>query len=280
MTASGNSSTIRPAGGSATAARNVTPGAASLTIQTAEGIEFALPLAGPVSRLLALTIDLAIVMAITSLASKIISAFAIFGEDTTGAFMIIAYFVINIGYGIAAEWAWRGQTIGKRLLKLRVIDARGLRLQPSQVIMRNLLRPVDGLPAFYLLGGGISLFHPNYQRLGDIAAGTVVVRTPEIGEPDLDQILGGKFNSLLEHRHLAARLRQRVPPAMAALALESLVRRESLEPSARLAVYRELTAYFRSLVEFPAEAVENLPDEQYVRNVVEILFRANRRSPA
>ena len=65
----------------------------------------------------------------------------------------ILYFVVWIGYGILFEWFWRGQTPGKRLFRLRVMDVNGLRLQFHQILMRNLLRAVDSLPACYLVGG-------------------------------------------------------------------------------------------------------------------------------
>jgi hypothetical protein len=172
-------------------------------------------------------------------------------------------------------WFWRGQTIGKRLFHLRVIDATGLRLEPSQVIIRNLLRYVDGLPVCYLVGCITSLMNRRMQRLGDLAAGTVVVRAVQLKQPDFDQLLGSRFNSLLEQRHLAARLRQRVPPSIASIALDALMRRNQLEPGPRLELFRDLANYFRKLVEYPPEVVEQLPDEQYVRNVVEILFRAS-----
>jgi len=108
--------------------------------------------------------------------------------------------------------------------------------------------------------------------LGDLAANTIVVRDVRPAQPDLTQLLGGKFNSLLEHRHLAARLRQRVPPPAASLAVDALLRREQFDPGSRLELFAQLAAYFRTFVEFPAEATEQLSDEQYVRNVAEILF--------
>jgi hypothetical protein len=101
-----------------------------------------------------------------------------------------------------------------------------------------------------------------------------VVRVPEIRKPDLDQIEGSKFNSLAQYPHLAARLRQRVSPRTARIAVESLLRRDRFDPVARLALFAELANHFRSLVEFPPEATESLGDERYVRNVVEILFKA------
>jgi uncharacterized RDD family membrane protein YckC len=216
------------------------------------------------------------VMTIGYVAEKILAPLAFFGKDFSDAVKIIAFFLISLLYTTLAEWLWRGQTVGKRLLRLRVVDAGGFRLEPSQVIVRNLMRLVDGLPALYLLGGITCLVSRHRQRLGDLAAGTVVIRAPKLSRPDLDQLLGGKYNSLAEIRHLAARLRHKVRPEMGAIALEALLRRGEIDPQARLSLFGEMAEYFRALVVYPAEIVEQLSDEQYVRNVVEILFRAER----
>jgi len=140
-------------------------------------------------------------------------------------------------------------------------------------VIRNLLRPVDGLPIFYLVGGIASLVSRRAQRLGDLVAGTVVVHNPLHTEPDVEQLLGGKYNSLRNHPHLAARLRQRATPDDARLALQAILRREEFEPEARVRLFRRFADYFRRLVPFPPETVESIPDEQYLRNVVDILFR-------
>jgi uncharacterized RDD family membrane protein YckC len=245
----------------------------TLTLRTPEGIVFSLPLAGPLTRFLAFSVDLAVVTAAGSVLGTVLGSFRLLSLDLAQAFTVVAYFAISIGYGIGTEWLWRGQTIGKRLLRLRVVDEHGLRLQPSQIVVRNLLRFVDLLPAFYLVGGAAMALSRRAQRLGDIAAGTVVVRALRPAEPDLDQILAGKFNSLREHPHLAARLRQQVGPEEAALALRALLRRDTLDPEARVTLFRDLAAHFRRLVEFPPDAVEGIADEQYVRNVVDVVFR-------
>src|SRR5205814_573295 len=117
----------------------------------------------------------------------------------SAALYTLGYFILSIGYGIASEWSWRGQTIGKKLFRLRVVDAEGLRLQFNQIVTRNLLRFVDSLPAFYFVGGVVSLLNPSCQRLGDIAANTIVIRNPRLAEPDLDQLLAGKYNSLRQY---------------------------------------------------------------------------------
>ena len=152
------------------------------------------------------------------------------------------------------------------------MDDHALRLEFSQIGVRNLLRFVDALPLFYLVGGASCFFSRYSQRLGDFAANTIVVRDLKPSQPDLNQLLGGRYNSMLEHRHLAARLRHHVPPAAATIALDAMLRRESFEPRARVELFAELAAYFKSLVEFPPEATEQLSDEQYVRNVAEILY--------
>ena len=247
----------------------------SLDIRTPEGISFSVPLAGPVARLLALTLDFLVILAAQQVVGRIIGAFPKVAADVGDAFGILVLFVFAAVYPMIAEWFWRGQTVGKRLFHLRVIDATGLRLEPAQVIIRNLLRYVDGLPVCYLVGSVTSLFNRRMQRLGDLAAGTVVVRSVQLKQPDLDQLLGARFNSLIEQRHLAARLRQRVPPEIASIALDALIRRGQLEPGARVELFGDLARYFKKLVEYPPEVIEQMADEQYVRNVVEILFRAN-----
>jgi uncharacterized RDD family membrane protein YckC len=246
---------------------------AELRIRTPEGVAFSYPLAGPVIRCLAWMIDLLVVGVISQALSLIAKMAGIISADFGMALATVAYFAVSIGYTIATEWAWRGQTIGKRLLKLRVMDAQGLRLQVNQVVIRNLLRFVDMLPVCYLVGGITCLVDARARRLGDIAANTVVVHLPQRSEPDLDQLLAGKFNSLRQQPHLEARLRQRVSPDEARLALQALVRRDDLDPAARPALFAELADHFKALVTFPPELVEAMPDEQFVRNVADILFR-------
>lgn len=253
---------------------------ARLRIRTPEGIVFTLPLAGPVARFLAFLIDLACIWAIGSTVSTVLGSMGILSLDIAAAFMTVAYFVISIGYGIGAEWLWRGQTVGKRVLGLRVLDEQGLRLTFSQIVARNLLRFVDSLPAFYMVGGVAMLASRRGQRLGDFAANTVVVRALPLRQPDLDQLLAKKYNSLREHPVLAARLRQRVTPDEAGLALRALLRRDRLDPPARVELFRDIADHFRSLVEFPGEVTEGMADEQYVRNVVDIVFRAVPAPPS
>ena len=249
----------------------------ALRIRTPEGVVFSLPLAGPVRRCLAMVLDLFCVSVILTTLGYLVRAFSLVSDDAARAVYSLLFFIISTGYATALEWLWRGQTVGKRVMRLRVMDAEGLRLRPSQILLRNLLRPIDSLPLLYLVGGAVTFFNQKRQRLGDLAAGTVVVVEAPFEEPDFTRIAGGAFNSLAAYPHLAARLRMRAAPALIAVTFEALLRRDQFEPTARLELYRSLASAFRAEAEFPSAATEDLSDEQYLRNVLEVIANQGTR---
>ena len=241
-------------------------------IRTPEGIEFRLELAGPAQRFLAWVIDFAVViMMVMTLQYLAILGFLI-GPDFFNAVLMLLYFTTMLGYGIVMEWFFQGRTIGKFVMKLRVLDVQGLRMHFSQVAVRNLLRLVDSIPLLYLLGGIVMMLSPARQRLGDIAANTVVVRERKPVVPDLDQILTDKYNSFRQYPHLEARLRQRISPTEIAILIQALLRREQLADDDRLSLYRALADRLRELTPFPEEATAGLSDEQYMRNALESIY--------
>ncbi|MBT8350039.1 MAG: RDD family protein [Deltaproteobacteria bacterium] len=245
----------------------------TLTIRTPEGVVFSLQLAGPVTRFMSWVIDLACISAISSILNIFFKIIGMISHDFAMAVGILSYFLVSIGYGITTEWYWQGQTLGKRLLRLRVMDEQGLRLQFSQIVIRNLLRFVDSLPLFYMVGGMACLISKKAQRLGDFAANTLVVWNPSVSKPDLNQILEGKYNSFRQYPHIEARLRQRISPQEAGIALQAIMRREEIDPNARIELFNDIVSYFKTVVEFPQEATDGISDEQYLRNVVDALYR-------
>jgi uncharacterized RDD family membrane protein YckC len=245
----------------------------TLVIQTPEGISFTQHLAGPVTRFLASSIDLAGITLISGILSQVLLLAAVVNPDFALAARTVCYFVVTIGYSILLELIWRGQTLGKRALKIRVVDAEGFRLRPAQIVIRNLLRVVDLLPAFYAVGGICCAISSKYQRLGDIAANTVVIYAAPEKIPDLELLFSGTYNSLRNHAHLAAQLRKSISPGEARIALEAVGRRAELDPSSRIELYRQVAHRLRSLVSFPEETLEGMTDEQYVRNIVDLIYR-------
>jgi hypothetical protein len=93
----------------------------------------------------------------------------------TVAILIIVVFLIFAGYFILFEWLWNGPTPGKRLMKLRVIKDSGRQITLFEALARNLLRFVDYMPGLYLAGAITMLCNKKSKRLGDLAAGTLVV---------------------------------------------------------------------------------------------------------
>lgn len=248
----------------------------SLAIETPEGVVFRYELATPVTRALAWSVDAAAIGMLSMVATKLSQVAGAVNADFAAALGVILYFVISVGYGIVLEWRWRGQTLGKRVMGLRVVDAQGLRLQLPQIALRNFLRFVDGLPLLYLVGGIAALVSARSQRLGDLAANTIVARERRWEEPDVERVAPAKYNSLLAYPYLAARLRSLANPEAIGLAIRAAAARDGYEPRARIELFGELAAYFRGLVAFPEEAIEGLTDEQFVRSVVRVVYGGTR----
>jgi uncharacterized RDD family membrane protein YckC len=105
------------------------------------------------------------------------------------AVMILALFLILTGYFAFFEWMWSGQTPGKRWLKLRVIREDGRPITFWESSIRNLLRAFDMMPGMFYSIGLISVFATTRdQRIGDMVAGTVVVREREAEAPAFAQV--------------------------------------------------------------------------------------------
>lgn len=239
---------------------------------TPEGFAFDLPLAGVGTRCLAWLIDALVGTAALELVGQLLNVLALGMPGLASALKIFLAFAVTLLYAAALEWFWQGQTIGKNILGLRVMDAHGLPLTGAQVLTRNLLRVVDILPGLYFVGGIACLGSRHSQRVGDQVAGTVVVQRRKAPAPDLEPWLAQKYNSFRDHPQLALRLRNLTTPAEAGVALQALLRRDELEPARRAAIYRVLVAHFQARVPFPETTLEALSPEQYLRNVVGILF--------
>jgi uncharacterized RDD family membrane protein YckC len=144
--------------------------------ETPEGIALALRPAGLVARGQAWLIDLAIRLGIFVSASLVLGPLGGLG---TG-FLLVAYFLLEWGYPIAFELSRAGATPGKRALGLQVVMESGLPVTPGASVVRNLLRAADFLPFLYGAGAACMLLRSDFRRLGDLAAGTLVVHADRV----------------------------------------------------------------------------------------------------
>ena len=161
-----------------------------LRITTPEMVTFDYRLAGIGSRILAQLIDFPI--------QVLLLLVAIFGSFALGALLrngnlailvaVVSAFLLVWGYHIVSEAVWSGQTLGKKVFGLRVVGDQGEPLRVSQAFIRNLIRIIDFLPGFYGIGLVVLFLNGRGKRLGDMAAGTVVVR--EKAAIKLSQLLG------------------------------------------------------------------------------------------
>lgn len=140
-------------------------------IETPEGIELRLPLAGPMVRVLAWSIDSTIRIGVYVLLGLLLSWIEGLGS---GVFFILL-FVVEWFYPVLFEVRRDGMTPGKKMLGIRVVHDDGTPIGWSASVVRNLLRFVDALPLFYVTGIVSMVVHPEFRRLGDLVAGSVVV---------------------------------------------------------------------------------------------------------
>jgi uncharacterized RDD family membrane protein YckC len=244
-----------------------------IEVKTPEGVSFPLYPASPLLRAAALMIDFFCILVAINTVAIIRKLTATISPDTANGLNILVTFIIVFGYYITIEWFWNGKSVGKKLFHLRVIDQNGLKLSFPQVLLRNLLRIIDFMPLFYVTGGISASLSSRWQRLGDIAAGTMVIREQKMVEPDLSKILADKYNSFRNYPYFANKARSSITPEETALIFDFLRRRDNFNDDVRIKLCSQLVDYFKSLVEFPHEAMENISDERYLRNLIDIVYQ-------
>jgi uncharacterized RDD family membrane protein YckC len=153
----------------------------AVALVSPENIAFRFRLAGPAVRSVAFLLDAVLIGAIAMALLIGLRFLGVAAEAFTGL-LLVALFFLWWGYAAACEVFANGRTAGKAALGLRVVSQTGLAINPAQAILRNLLRLVDVAPPFF--PGVVAMaFTRRLQRLGDLAAGTMVVRDRSLGAP-------------------------------------------------------------------------------------------------
>ncbi|TGD75824.1 RDD family protein [Mangrovimicrobium sediminis] len=140
-------------------------------VVTPENIDLQVECAGPVSRCLAYLIDLGI----RALVMLVLGLLALFLDRVGVGLLMLGWFALDWFYPVLFEVLRDGQTPGKRALGLRVVHLDLSPIRWSASLVRNLLRTVDFLPGTYLLATLSMCMTRRFQRLGDLAAGSLVV---------------------------------------------------------------------------------------------------------
>jgi uncharacterized RDD family membrane protein YckC len=242
-------------------------------VVTTEKVPFSYRVAGLGSRFLAWLVDLFVLVGLDLMGAMIASVLIIGRPGLGTAVMIVWQFVLMWGYFLFFEWLWHGQTPGKALVGIRVIQWRGTAMNFYQSAIRNLMRVVDSLPAPLPLGLGLLGFvvaacNRENRRLGDLAADTLVVHVERNVRPVL---------SLAEARGEADRqrltlLRQRLSQLdreQKQTLLDLCLRRDQMRVLERARLFRAAAHFFEQRLELVPEEHESA--EKFVLQMAAVL---------
>jgi uncharacterized RDD family membrane protein YckC len=271
-------------------------------VETPEQIGLEYDIAGLGTRLMAAIVDMIFLGLISVIALcfgvfGLTAVFATFSDDDTAnliavAIVVLIFFFVLWGYYVLFETIWHGQSPGKRWTGLRVIQEGGYPIGFSQAAIRNIVRIADFLPLFYIIGAIVMLVDSRSRRLGDLVAGTIVVK--EIPEVTIASIgsyepapapwpasaVGATFpvpaTSAFTESTVFPNL-SRISSAEYSVLREFLQRRTLLAPAARASLGLQLAQGFARRIDFTPAG--DAPEDFLHRLGVELASRQTRPTP-
>jgi uncharacterized RDD family membrane protein YckC len=236
-------------------------------VVTTEKVPFTYRVAGMGSRFLAWLVDALIWVGLAGIGVGLMTALEIGRGGVGAAVLFVWMFVLRWGYFLTFEWLWQGQTPGKRLVGIRVIDWGGTAVSFEQSAVRNIVRLVDGLP-FYGVGFVVAAGNRQHRRLGDLAAGTLVVHVERGARP---------VTALAEPRTEADRARlallrqrlDRLDREQKQALLDLCLRREQLRVAERARLFRAAAQFVQGRLDLAPGEYES--DEKFVVQLAGVL---------
>lgn len=233
-------------------------------VRTPENVTFTFEIAGITSRALAWSIDIVIVAMLVFVIAWATSVLSFVAGGLATALFFVGAFVLMWWFTAVTEWWLGGQTLGKKAIGLRTIQSSGLRLTFMQAVIRNLVRIVDLLPALYLVGGVAALLDPHGRRLGDMAAGTLVVRERRAPMPSRIVPASERYNTFIADPMVVHASRRITAPERDAMVRLSM-RREELPLAVRHSLFTRLARHLEARLGVPRPAY--FSEEKYVLNL-------------
>jgi uncharacterized RDD family membrane protein YckC len=242
-----------------------------------EKVPFHYRVAGPGSRFLAWLIDL-VTQGLFLIAGSIYLLTLEGVRPGLGLGLAFVWmFLVNWGYFVCFEWLWHGQTPGKRALGIRVISVEGTSITFVQSAVRNILRIGDALPVppfCYGLGLAVAACNRESRRLGDLAAGTLVVHVEGKRKPI--QALHDRSDEAYRRREAQVRQRlEQLDRQQKQTLLDLCLRREQLRVADRARLFRATAEYFQERLDLAPEEYQS--DEKFVLQLAAVL---GERHPA
>jgi uncharacterized RDD family membrane protein YckC len=237
-------------------------------VVTTEKVVITYRVAGLGSRFLAWLIDAGLIAVLIAAGTGAALVLDVLRPGVGRAVMALWTFALLWGYFLLFEWLWTGQTPGKRVMGLRVVRTQGTAVSFLQAGVRNVLRAADSLPFFYALGFVVMACDRLNRRLGDLAAGTLVVhmerkaravRPLPDGPPTAD-------------RALAAMVRQRLAQldrSQQQALLDLCLRRDQLPLRDRARLFRAAAEFFEQRLSLTRDEYQS--DEKFVLQLAALL---------
>lgn len=236
-------------------------------IRTPENVTFEFELAGVAARALAWAVDVVVMFAIIVAAAQLVSPLSRMVGGFADAILYLIIFLVQWWYTALLEWWWGGKTVGKHLVGLRALSENGVRMSFVQSVVRNLVRIADLLPGLYFVGGVSALLDPHRRRLGDLAAGTIVVRERKAPLPSVVVPPSERYNSFVADPGISLAVRRITAPEREAMVRLSL-RREQLPLSVRRELFRRLATHLEERLGVPRPPF--FSEEKYVLNLTAV----------
>lgn len=228
---------------------------------TTERVPFTYRVAGLGSRFLAWLVDFGLIVLLGCMGVWIGIVLEIGRAGIGHAAVEVWFFVLSWGYFLVFEWLWLGQTPGKRIAGIRVIQSQGTSVTGFQAAVRNIVRVVDALPFFYGVGFLVAVGNREQRRLGDFAADTLVVHVERKARPIRALPERGTTAGRLSEALLRQRLGQLDRPQKQLL-LDLCLRREQLRISDRARLFQLAADYLHARLDLAAD--EHQSAEKFV----------------
>jgi uncharacterized RDD family membrane protein YckC len=233
-------------------------------VLTTEKVPFTYRVAGVGSRFLAWLVDVGLLLVLMFLGLCLGLVVDIGRAGLGGAVILSVRFAVLFGYFILFEWLWSGQTLGKYVVGIRVVTGQGTSVSFLQSAARNILRVADGLPVpfvLYTLGFAVAVCNREQRRLGDLAAGTLVVHAERRARP----IQSLQETSGETDRAWRVQVRQRLNQLgrdQKQTILDLCLRRDQLRLSERARLFRATAQYFQDELGLAPKQYQS--DEKFV----------------
>jgi uncharacterized RDD family membrane protein YckC len=242
-------------------------------VVTTEKVLLRYRVAGLGSRFLAWLVDAAIIGFLVVPGAFVMAVLEVARGGVGMAVFMLWLFLLQWGYFLLFEWRWRGQTPGKRLLGVRVIRLDGTSVSFFEAALRNLMRPADSLPWLALVGVyGVGFVRAarnrEERRLGDLAAGTLVVHVQTRGQPirALHETVRGDDRA---RRNLLRQRLEQLTREQQQTLLDVCLRRDQLQVQERTRLFGTITEHVKERLGLAPEEYQS--DEKFVLELADVL---------